>query len=63
MRINHWTVTPLKNERTGESILYRFLRVQECLAGKKTACASNDLLVISVSNFKMKMSRGGSKES
>ena len=38
----------------------RFLRVQDCQADKKTACASNELLAISLSNFKMKMSRGGS---
>ena len=34
----------------------RFLRVQDCQADKKTACASNELLAISLSNFKMKMS-------
>ena len=62
MRINQWTVTPLKNERTGESILYWVLRVQDCQAGKNT-CVSIELLVVSRSNFKMKMSRGGSKVS
>ena len=53
MRIDQWTVTPLKNERTGESILYWVLRVQHCQAGKNT-CVSIELLVVSRSNFKMK---------